>query len=366
MLRLIRVLHILSDTNIGGAGRLLLNQLKHFDRDKFLIKVVLPKDSLLTTEVENLGYEVIETTHGADKSLDFKAIPEFMRIFKAERPNIVHAHSSLSARIAAKLRRVKARVFTKHCVEGSGRLHGILGNMLSTHVIATDYASKEALVSSGIKPNKITVIINGVDSLRELSDNEKLGARKEFGISDNDFVFGITGRLEPIKGQKYFIDAAKIVCEKYNDCKFLIVGTGGDEEALKQKAKELGIADKVIFTGFVSDITDVTNIMDVIVNCSDSETSCLALSEAFSVGKPAIATNGGGNPYMVTDGENGLIVPIRDSHSTAAAMEKIMQDKDLYSKMSQAAYEHYCEKFTAEVMTKQLEYIYQGVREREN
>ena len=356
---MIKVLHILSDTNIGGAGKLLLNQLKHFNRRKFDIKVILPKDSLLKPEVEELNFEVIETLNGADKSLDFKAIPEFMRIFKCERPQIVHCHSSLSARIAAWLKRVPKRIFTKHCVEGSGKLHGILGNLLSTNIIATDFASKEALVQSGIKQKKITVIINGSEPLRRLNNNEKSDVRKQFEIANNDFVFGIVGRLAPIKGQRYFIEAAKIIMEKYNNCKFIIVGTGSDEEMLKQLAVDLKVAGKVIFTGFLSDIAPVVNIMDIVVNCSDSETSCLALSEGFSLGKPVIATDGGGNPYMVSDFQNGLLVPIRDTIATAIAMEKIMADKPLYSEMSEIAYKHYTEKFTAEKMTRQVEDIYE-------
>jgi glycosyltransferase involved in cell wall biosynthesis len=353
----IKIIHVLSDTNIGGAGQLLLNQLKHFDKDKFLIKVVLPKDSLLKPKIEKLGYEVIETQNGADKSLDFAAIPEFIRIFKREKPNIVHCHSSLSARIAAWLKRVKMRIFTKHCTKGSGKLHGILGNILSTHIIATDYASKEALLKSGLNPKKITVIINGSEPLRKLSDDEKRAARQELGIADNDFVFGIIGRLAPIKGQKYFIEAAKIISEKHKSCKFLIAGIGNGEQALKQQAKDM---DNVIFPGFLNDIAPTMNIIDVNVNCSDSETSCLALSEGFSVGKPAIATVGGGNPYMVTDGENGLLVPIRDAAAIADKMEKLMKNKDLLDKMSQTAEKHYLEKFTAETMTRQVEDIYKG------
>jgi len=357
---LIKILHILSDTNIGGAGKLLLNQLKHFDREKFLIKVILPKSSLLKTEIESLNYEVIETLNGADKSFDIKAIPEFMQIFKCENPQIVHCHSSLSARIAAWLKQVPKRIFTKHCVEGSGKLHGILGNLLSTDIIATDYASKEALIQSGIKPKKIAVIINGVEPLRRLSEEEKAEKRQKFNILTDEFVFGIVGRLEPIKGQKYFIEASKIISEKYENCKFLVVGTGSDEDMLKQLTIDLNITDRVIFTGFLNDISEITNIIDIVVNCSNSETSCLALSEGFSLGKPAIATVGGGNPYMVTNGKNGFLVPIRDANAVAEAMEQIMNDRALYAKMSQTAFDYYIKKFTAEKMTRQVEDIYEG------
>jgi len=355
---LTKVIHILSDTNIGGAGRVLLNCLKHFDKSKFLIKIVLPKNSLLKPEIEKLGYEVIETLHGADKSLDFKAIPEFMRIFKHEKPDIIHAHSSLSARIAAKRCRVQTRVFTKHCVTGVGKLYGILGNFLSSHIIAVDPVSKEILLNAGIKSKKITLIPNGVDPVRKLTEEEKVTTRREFNIMENDLVFGICGRLESIKGHKHFIDAAKIVSEKYDNCKFLIVGTGNKEDALKQQAADLNLSDKIIFAGFLSDITAVTNIMDVAVNTSDSEASSLAIIEAMSLAKPVIATSGGGNWYLVKNNENGLLVPIRDSNAVASAMETLMTDQELRNKMAKNSQEHYTKKFTAQVMARQVEDIY--------
>lgn len=122
----------------------------------------------------------------------------------------------------------------------------------------------------------------------------------------------------------------------------------------------MGISDKVIFTGFLDDVAELDNIMDLNINCSyGTETSSLALSEGFSLGKPAIATIYGGNPYMVTDGENGLLVPIKDAGKLADAMEKIMTDKALYEKMCRAARRHYETKFTAKAMTRALEDIYE-------
>ena len=98
---MIRVLHILTDSNIGGAGRLLVNYLHNFDRKTFDIAVVLPKDAALKPAVEAEGYLVIETEHGRDKSFDVKAVREFISIIRKYKPDIVHTHSAFSAKLAA-------------------------------------------------------------------------------------------------------------------------------------------------------------------------------------------------------------------------------------------------------------------------
>lgn len=81
----IRVLNVITDTNFGGAGRLLVNYLKNFDREKFDISVAIPENSLLTPEIKKLGYRVIETKFGADKSFEKEAVREVMGIIKVRK-----------------------------------------------------------------------------------------------------------------------------------------------------------------------------------------------------------------------------------------------------------------------------------------
>ncbi len=366
----IKVIHILSDTNIGGAGTLLVNYLKNFDREKFDIKIILPKNSLLKPRIENLSYEVIELEGNQDKSLDFKAIGKLKKIFKDEKPDIVHTHSSMSGKIAAFLAGVKTRMYTRHCAYDPKKfmtvfpckhINGFINNTLSTHIVAVAEAAKENLTDTGISDKKITVIINGVDSLAEKTKEEQLHLRKNYGISEDDFVFGIVARLENVKGHDYFIEAAEKISKKYENVKFIIAGTGSEEDRLKKKAKDFGLTDRVIFTGFVTDVSSIYSIMDMNVNCSyGTETSSLALSEAMSIGKPAIASIYGGNPYMVTDGENGLLCEKQNSNALAEKMDFILNNKAVYEKMCRKAREHYEQKFTAEKMTRKLEEIYES------
>lgn len=108
----IKVIEVSSDTNIGGAGKCLLTLLENFDYNTFDVKVVLPKNSLLKPHIDKMNIPVIEVDGIADKSLDFAAVKKLRMIFKRERPDIVHTHASMSARIAAKTRRVQ-RLFIR-------------------------------------------------------------------------------------------------------------------------------------------------------------------------------------------------------------------------------------------------------------
>lgn len=368
---MIKVIHLLSDTNIGGAGTLLVNYLKNFDKSRFLIKVILPEGSLLTPRIKALGYEVIEIDGLKDKSMDFGAIKTLKKIFEKEKPDIVHTHSSMSGKIAALLSGVKSRMYTRHCAYEPPKMlktfpgkqiNGFVNNTLSTKIIAVAEAAKENLTDTGVSEEKITVIINGVEPLAPLSPDKQSELRGKYGISDSDFVFGIVARLEAVKGQQYFIKAAEKMSEKYNDVKFIIAGTG----ALEKEYKELAAAcENIVFTGFVENISEIFSIINVNVNCSyGTETSSLALSEGMSLSKPAIASIYGGNPYMVEDGFNGFLCEKQNVDALFRKMEEIYLDKDKYKKMCENAYTAYNKKFTASKMTKTLEAIYEKEYER--
>ena len=371
---MIRILNVLTDSNIGGAGRLLVNYLHNFDRTRFDSAVVLPKDSRLIPAVRAEGYDVIETEYGRDKSWDRRAVGELRRIIREWKPDIVHTHSSLSARAAAWQCGVPARFYTRHCAfEPSKRLtafpgkqlNGLMNRVLSTDIVAVAEAAKKNLTDTGVPEGMITVIINGVEPLRETSAAENEALRCELGIGRDDFVCGIVARLEDYKGHSYLLDTAKTVLASKPGTVFLIVGEGTERERLEKRAAELGIAGQVIFTGFCDDVAPYYGIMDLNLNCSwGTETSSLALSEGMSVGVPAVATTYGGNPYMITEGVNGLLVPEKDAGAMADAILKIMDDPALLKRLSDGARRLYREKFTARAMTAQLERMYEAAYAR--
>ncbi len=365
---MIRVLQILTDSNIGGAGRLLINYLHNFDRSVFDMLVVLPRGAKLIPMVEAEGYAVRTIENGVDRSFDMAAVSELKTIIQTWKPDIVHCHSSFSGKLAAWLCHVPGRFYTRHCAFPQPKklttfpgkqINGLVNNTLSTHIVAVAQAAMDNLTETGVNPRKITVIINGVEPMGQVSAEEKENLRQQLALPGDAFVCGISARLETYKGHTYLLQAASLLKERCPQIRWLLMGAGTIEEDLQAEAKRLAIQDIVRFTGFVYDMAPYYGLMDLSINCSiGTETSCLALSEGYSLGIPAVASDFGGNPYMVTEDVNGYLVPQRDPKALAAMVEKIAMDPVLHRRLSEGALALYREKFTAAAMTRQLEKLY--------
>jgi len=371
---MIRVLNIISDSNIGGAGKCVLTFLKYFDRKRFSVKVVVPRGSLLKPQIEQLGIKVIEADGIAEKSLSMEGIKNLKYIIKKSNPDIVHTHGTMSGRIAAKLCGKKT-VYTRHSVfevnpkisRGLGKIiNGNINEFFADRIIAVAEAAKENLIQGGISADKITVVLNGVEKLEKCSDSERTEAYKRFNVGENDFVVSIMARLEGYKGHKYLLEAVKSLKERGISVKAVIAGTGSIETELKEYAKKLGIENETIFAGFVDDVRSLLSVTKVQANASyGTEATSLALLEGMSLGIPAVASDFGGNPGVIEDGENGFLFESRNSAQMAEKLEVLYKDSEKYSYMSKRALEIFNEKFTAEVYAENIEKIYDSVLEGE-
>lgn len=369
-----KIIEVSTDTNIGGAGKCLITLLKNFDYEKFEVKVILPPNSLLKPEIERLGINVIEVEGIAEKSLDFKAIKVLKKIFKTEKPDLVHTHASMSAKIAA--RRAGARVvYTRHSVFPQPRLltrfpgkqiNGLFNNHYSDGIIAVAEAAKENLTETGVKESKVRVILNGVDGLSPFSEEEKAENRKRFGVADGEKVVSIVARLVDIKGHDYFIEAADMLLKEGIRAKFFIAGTGPYEDELKEKVKKLNRENSIIFTGFITDVDKLMSITDVQVNASfGTEATSLALLEGMSIGIPAVVSDFGGNPGVIKNGENGYVVPKQNAAALKTAVERLLTEEELYKEMSERSLEIFGKTFTARAMTENTEAFYSEIIDKE-
>ncbi|MDR0838340.1 MAG: glycosyltransferase [Oscillospiraceae bacterium] len=365
---MIKVVNIITDSNIGGAGVVLINFMHRTDTSKFKHLVVVPRGSMLTERLRSPEITVIELDGIAERSFSPKALGAFRKIFADFKPDVVHTHASLAARLAARLYGKCKIIYTRHCAYELPRsatrfpkkqITGAVCNALSDLIIAISPSASENLVDMGVNPKKIFVMFNGVDPVREFSDEERAAARRALGVSETDFVCAIIARLELVKGHDYVLEAAKLLSER--PIKLLIAGTGTREEALKAEATRLGLTN-TIFTGFVSDVERIENIMDLQLNASfGTETSSLSLLEGMSLGIPAVVSDFGGNPYLIANGENGLVVPKKDAAALADAIASLMDDPDRMRRMSARSREIYKERFTLETMVNNIENAYRRV-----
>ena len=371
----IRILHILSDTNIGGAGRLLYNLSECIDKNKFEFIYVFPKGSDLIDVFK--GSKIYCISGGCDRSFDPSAIREVKKIISIAQPHIIHTHSALFARIGARLGGFSKErvVYTKHCVFNIPKIakyrvfksiYKLIDNALAGHIIAVAESAKKELIAYGVDERKIQVIINGVQPLRESTNYEKNMLREKLNIAKSSLIVGISARLESYKGHKTLIKSAEILKQKgINNVVFLILGDGSYYEELKKYSEKLNVSDRILFLGFKQNIAEYVNIFDINVNCSTgTETSSLAISEGLSLSKPAIVSDFGGNPNMVKNGETGYVVKQNDAYSLADKIIYLKNNPAILKYMSQNAKIDFFERFSADIMSCQYESFYLSLMER--
>ncbi len=361
----IKVTHILTDSNIGGAGRLLRYLLEKADRERFEYSVILPEDAALIPEIEALGIPVVTAYGIADRS----NAPEMQGILaekiKKLAPDILHTHSSRTGRFAGVDAKVPRIILTKHCSDmPSERYAKFPMKQILTRewkktlhgAIATDDSAADALAAEALSRDKIKTIYNGAPAFREISESEKSALRAELNIPEDGFIVGIFARVESVKDHGTFIDTAKeCIARGLDRAYFLIVGGGSRLETVKDAAEELG--DRIKICGFVNDIAPLMNICDVNVNCSvGTETSNLALIEGMSLGVVPVVSDLDGNK-RIAEG-CGIVCERGDRDAFADAIEKLYNDREKLRALSAAAKEKYLAKYTSERMAREVEEYY--------
>lgn len=371
---MIRVLNILTDTNIGGAGRCLINYLKYCDHTRFSIQVVLPRGSALKRELLALGAPVIEADGIADRSFSLSAIRTLKAVIRREHPDIVHTHGSFSGRVAGRQcgRRV---VYTRHsafpvpaCLrKGPGHLlNRWLDSRYADAVIAVSPATAQNLTDSGVPAQKITVMMNGVEPLARAGPEACRALRQRLGLPGNVFTAGILARLEPYKGHMLLLDAARELMDEGRDFRILIGGSGSAEADIRAGIAARELEERVLFLGFVEHVPEILSLLDVQLNCSyGTEASSLSLIEGMSLGLATIASNYGGNPWQITDGVTGLLFESGDSHALAARLRQFMDDPALLHTLGRNAYSDYQARFTGAAFAGNIESVYQHMMEGE-
>ena len=364
----IKVLHILTDKNIGGAGRWLLYYLKYHNRNAFQVKVVLPHDSLLADAVKALDVPVIAMEEMEDRSFDKKAMKALIKLFKEEKPDIVHTHASMTARMAARAAMVPSIFNTKHCMESAP---GILPKKIvrrevnaafSDKIIAVSRAVRRSMVHAGTSPEQIAVVYNGIEPIAIPAAEEKAALLQSYGGKAGEMVVGMVARLEEVKDHETFLLAAQNVLEHRRDVRFYIVGDGSLRDELERRAYELGISSNVTFTGFIKDVEKIEAALDIAVITSKAEALCLSIIESMIAGIPAVGTDSGGVAEVIKHGENGFLVPIGDADQLAERIEELLADDAKRKAFGEHAKKHAESMFMADKMTKRIEKLYLEAR----
>jgi glycosyltransferase involved in cell wall biosynthesis len=218
-----------------------------------------------------------------------------------------------------------------------------------SRVIAVSETVERKLLASGMKQERLVTIENGVDLSRFRPKPSSFAA--EIGKGSRKLI-GMIGRLVVQKGPDILLRAAQGVFERFPDAVIVFIGDGPMQPELERLAKELGIADRVIFTGSRSDVPDIYQALDLVVLPSLNEGLPMSLLEALAAERPTIATRVGGVPRIIRDNETGLLVEVGDVTGLRGAIERLLADPSLAARLAHAGRMLVEEQFSAQAMAR--------------
>ncbi len=205
--------------------------------------------------------------------------------------------------------------------------------------IAISNQVRDALVDGGVPAARIVVAPSGIDLDRFEGKTNPREARERLGVGAGIRVVGSIAALSREKGHADLLRAAAGVLAAKGDVRFYIVGEGELRERLERLARELGVCDRVVFTGFRADTLDLLGMFDVFVLSSRVEGLGTSIMDAQAAGIPVVATRTGGIPEIVEDGVSGLLVPPRSPESLGRAILRMLHDAPLREACVRAARE---------------------------
>ena len=201
----------------------------------------------------------------------------------------------------------------------------------------------------------VTVVHPGID-LRRFAPHTDGELRAGNGIGPDELVIGIVGRLQPWKGQERFLHAARLVHRQIDGARFAVIGGAvlgweGDYPArLRTLARDLGIGDRVIFTGHTEQVERWTAALDIAVNASEPEPFGLVILEAMAAGKPVVAVDAGGPSEIIRHGDTGLLSRTSRPEDLAREIIRLAEDPELRRRLGGAGRAEVERRFAAEHM----------------
>jgi glycosyltransferase involved in cell wall biosynthesis len=333
-----RVAVVVSHLTIGGAEQLLLELLRHIDRQRFdLCVFFLREPGILGKEILQLGFPV--STGIIRSKFDLSGIFKLTRLLKDFQTDVVflinHLNTLFFGVLASKMAGVRTCINWENETFKKYPFHPL--TMLGRRILhlGVDYVVAAAkghgdyiAVEEKIPYSKIRAIYNGVDPKRFQSHLGQEEARGRLRIPAQSPVVSIVAALRPDKAHHIFLRAARMVADVIPETHFLVIGDGPQMPFLKSLAVDLNLENQVHFLGFQRQLGDIFAAVDI--NCLSSypqqETLSVAVIEAMSAGIPIVCTDVGFMNEIVIHNETGFLVPVDDPESLAKKIIHVLKN----------------------------------------
>ena len=374
----IRLLNVVPTLLCGGTETQFMTLARSLDADRFDVRFAcLRQWGPFVDELSQRGVPLRE--YPVTTFLGINAVKQqarFARDARRDGIDIVHTYSFYGNVFAIPPARVVAPVVVASIRDRGLYLTPMQKRVqryvcrLADCVLVNAEAVKSWLVDDGFSPSRITVIPNGIDMSRFISRANPAALRRSLGIADDARLVVVVSRLHHLKGIEDFLDAAAVVAAKHADVRFLVVGepspVGNREylEELSSRARHLGIAGRVIFTGLRDDVPALLSAADVSVMPSLNEALSNVLLESMAAGAPVVATNVGGTAEALQPERSGLLIPAANPAAMAAAIDRLLTNPSLARELGARARQVIVDRFSLDRMVANTAAVYEDLLAR--
>jgi sugar transferase (PEP-CTERM/EpsH1 system associated) len=369
----IRIMHVIDHLGKGGLENGLVNLINGLDPGRFEHTVYAIRR--LGPNADRLPKHRVRIICQGKQDTDSRfQILKLARGIREVKPDVVHSRNwaSIEAVIAARLVGCCSVVHSEHGLETAASVKEPRRRIwfrrvayeLAHRVLSVSHQLKDLHAGrTGFKPDRITVLHNGVDARRFFPDPAaRARARRELNLSENDFCIGCVGNLLPVKDHMTVLRAVERLDGAW---RLVITGEGPERSRLerfldtrpecKRRVSLVGSSDRV---------PDMLNAMDVYVLSSTAEGICNSLLEAMSTALPALATGTGGNPEVVVDGESGILFPVGDFARLATELNRLRAHPEIRRELGRQAVRRVRDEFSIEAMIRKYDELYESLGRR--
>jgi len=355
----------LSDTGeeLGGAEASLLSLVEHLDPKRHVLHALLFSEGRFATllrgahvkvRIQRLG--TIARTRNPLKLLLYlgylvHGVLTVAWLVRRLKIDIVHVNKNtlvLHGIPGARLGGARSIWHVRNPVSNFGRIGACLVRWVDRLVFVSNSVGEPFHESFPEAADKMVVVGEGIEPALYDAHDQGAAFRESIGVGPEEKLVGSVGRFTRWKGQDDFLRAAALVLEALPATRFVVVGDcvsskaeqSEDErfgEELRALVDELGLTDKIVFTGYRSDVAAVMNGLDVFVLSSHSEPFGIVVLEAMASGCGIVATDAGGVPDIIRDEQDGLLTPSRNPEEMARDIRELLDDHALLKSLRDAA-----------------------------
>ena len=370
---------MLSAGIITGAFRMMLDIIEHIDKNKFKIYVAYKPEysewgAYEIDLIKNSGATIV--TLRGKRLFDIRGFIDLWNALQKYHIDILHSWDVLGipTRIIGKLAGIKVvEVFAssppvvmtdislKHYIINKWTSFLVDGFVACSNGVMNKYQEKKLLFFK----NKILSVVHNSIDVPDLgiSEDKLMSIRMKYNLRKDEIILTNIGYFNEQKAQSDLLYTFKHVADNRADVRLIIVGWGRLEKVLKQLTKELGIEEKVLYTGKLlrPQVFEILSVTDLFVLSSHWEGLAIVIAEAMALGKPVVATDTCGSDEIIEDGKTGIIVPIKRPDVLAQTILDLLEKPDLMVEMGKRGLDRVKKYFNCERFIKGYEQFYLDV-----